>query len=214
MDIRYLGHSSFRINNREAALVTDPYKDSATGLKFPKVEADIITISHNHQDHNFSQAIDGNPVVIQGPGEYEIKNVRIQGITTYHDNDSGKKRGKNTIYHIVIDDVHLLHCGDLGHILEDQQIEAIPDIDIVFIPVGGYFTIDAEEATKIITKLEPRIVIPMHYKRPGLSEDLAAHLAPVDTFLKSVGKDTITPLPKLTISKDKLPPELQIVVLE
>lgn len=209
MEIISLGHSSFKIRAKGVVLVTDPYSSLDTGLKFPKVEADIVTVSHDHQDHNAISQVGGGPVIIRGPGEYEIKGIRIFGLSSFHDQDKGAKRGRNTIYQIKMDNLVLIHLGDLGEKLTQEQIELLGRVDVLMIPVGGIFTISASEAAKIAADLEPRIVIPMHYKVPGLKFELEE----VEKFLKEMGKEVITPQPKLVISKDKLPEEMEVIVL-
>lgn len=214
MEIQFLGHSCFRIKGREMILLTDPFEPSSTGLKFPKTFADIITVSHSHPDHNFFEGVKGTkrrpqPFVITGPGEYEIGGVGILGISSFHDEVGGKKRGKNTIYIINMDEIKLVHLGDLGHQLAEEQIEEINGVDVLFVPVGGKYTLDSQGAIEVVGKIEPRIVIPMHYKLPGLAFDLA----PVEEFLKLAGGEEIKPLPKLLITKEKLPEEKEVVVL-
>lgn len=214
MEITHLGHSSFKIRGKGATLVTDPYDSKSVGLKFPQTVADIVTISHPHPDHNYPAAISGDPVVVSGPGEYEIKGVRIFGISTFHDAQNGKERGRNTIYRIEMDGITLVHCGDLGHALEDQQKEALDDVDIVFVPVGGHYSLAPAAAATVITALEPSIVIPMHYHTPQLNQEAFGMLLPVAAFLKEIGKEAVVPQPKLVITKDKLPVEQTIIVLE
>lgn len=214
MEISHLGHSSFKLRGKNVTLITDPFDPAMVGLKFPKLEADIVTISHDHNDHNFIKEISGNPLIINGPGEYEVKGADIIGLASFHDNQKGKLRGKNTIYRISLDDVSLVHLGDLGHELDDRDIEALDGIDILLIPVGGFFTISASEAMAVISKLEPNIIIPMHYLTEKYNQENFAKIATVDNFLKEMGKVGITPQPKLNITKDKIPAEPTIVVLE
>ena len=209
MEIIHLGHSSFKIRAKGVVLVTDPYSSLDTGLKFPKVEADIITVSHDHQDHNAVSQVGGMPVIIRGPGEYEIKGIRIFGLSSFHDQEKGAKRGRNTIYQIKMDNLSLLHLGDLGEKPTQEQIELLGSVDVLMIPVGGIFTISASEAAKIAADLEPRIVIPMHYKVPGLKFELEE----VEKFLKEMGKE-VKPIDKLIVGKDKLPEGMQVVLLE
>lgn len=216
MRVTSLGHACFYLSSANASLITDPYAFEATGLKFPPKEADIVTISHNHADHNAKDMVKGQPIVVSGPGEYEIKGVRIIGISTFHDNDKGRKRGKNTIYHINMDEINLLHLGDLGHKLTEKEVDLFPEVDILFVPSGGFYTINGRQAKEVVFQLEPKIVIPMHYKIAGLKEDIGQHLETVDNFIKEMGqdKDRLTIDKTLTVSKNKLPDELQIVVLE
>lgn len=213
MEITYLGHSSFKIRGKGATLVTDPYLSSAVGFAFPKIEADIVTVSHDHQDHNNWKQVDGAPLVISGPGEYEAKNIKIIGISTFHDSEKGKIRGKSTIYFMEIDGVTLLHLGDLGHQLEDREIELVNGVNIVMIPVGGIYTIDVQVAHKVISQVEPNIIIPMHYKTDKHNPSVFDKLTDLNAFLKEMGRENISAVPKLNITRDKIPSELTIVVL-
>lgn len=214
MDIIHLGHSSFRIKGKNATLVTDPFSGEATGLKFPKTEAEIVTISHQHADHNDTKYLTLNtenlPLIIAGPGEYESKGVKILGIPGFHDSSKGEERGKITIFKIIMDGVNLCHLGDLGHKLEAAQVDFLDGVDILLIPVGGVYTIDAKIAAEVVAQLEPKMVIPMHYSVPGLK----FQLEPLEKFLQEMGKPEIKPQPKLTVSKDKLSEEMEVIVLE
>lgn len=213
MDIYPLGHSSFRIKGKQATIVTDPYDQAAVGLKFPKVEADVVTISHDHRDHNASLLVEGTPYVVKGAGEYEIKGVHIVGVSVFHDDKQGEQRGKNVMYQMIVDGVTLVHLGDLGHKLSTEQAKEIGTCDILFIPVGGAYTIGADIASEVAAQFEPKIIIPMHYKREGLKADLDV-LSGVDKFLKEMGNEEVAPISKLSITKDKLPEDTQVVVLE
>lgn len=215
MDIIPLGLSSFKIRGKHVSVVTDPYTSEVVGIKFPKhTESNIVTVSHQHKDHNAIGNIEGNPFVVKGPGEYEIQGVTIMGFTTFHDSAGGKERGTNTIYRIEIDGVTIAHLGDLGHTLSSDQVEELDGVDILCIPVGGHYTIDAATAASIVGEIEPKIVIPMHYQRKEFNQQTFGVLAPVADFFKEMGKEKVVPLAKLSISKDKLPQELQVVVLE
>lgn len=214
MDIYYLGHSSFKLKGKNATLITDPFSEKMTGLKFPKSEADIVTISHNHEDHNQSGLIEGNPYVISNPGEYEVKNVSVFGIEAFHDDKKGSEKGKNTIFIIEMDKIRICHLGDLGHKLDEKELEEVDGVDILMIPVGGSVTVNPSEAMQVINQIEPKIVLPMHYNEEGLNQQIFGDLAPLSAFLKEAG-DTIEHLSKLTVSFDTLPEEKQqIIVLE
>lgn len=214
MDITPLGLSSFRIRGKSATIVTDPYDSTFVGLKFPKkIEADIVTISHDHKDHNAVSAIEGSPFLVQGAGEYEIKGVSVVGVPSFHDEEKGAARGRNTMYRIEVDGLAILHLGDLGHALTPEEIESLDGVDILMIPVGGVATIDAATAAAIVKEIEPSLVVPMHYQTPGLSK-VFANFSPVSAFLKEMGLEQVPAQPKLTISKDKLPEQMQVVVLE
>lgn len=215
MDIFPLGHASFKIRGKTVTIVTDPYLPDMVGLKFPKnVEADIVTVSHEHRDHDAVDQIGGSPYIVRGPGEYEIKGAHIRGTPSFHDAERGAKRGRNTMYHIELDGVRLAHLGDLGHTLSAGDVEELGDVDILFIPVGGVFTIHAKQAVEIVNEIEPSIVIPMHYNRPGLNPKNFSELVPVSDFLKEIGKEGTSTQQKLNITKDKITEEMQVIVLE
>ena len=210
MDISWLGHASFKIKGKAATVVTDPYDDQI-GLKLPKVEADIVTVSHDHYDHNAVSKVLANPFVVSGPGEYEIKGVNIIGVFSFHDNKKGVLRGRNTLYNIKIENINIAHLGDLGQDeLTGEQIENLGNVDIVLIPVGSVYTIDASTAAKIVAALEPSIIIPMHY----YDKDSNLNLDPVEKFLKEMGKEDVLPISKLAVTKEKLPDEPQVILLE
>lgn len=216
MQIIWRGQSCFQITsqigkNNLVNIVIDPF-DEAIGLRIPKLEADILLVSHNHYDHNNIKAVEGDPFLVDGPGEYEVKGIFIQGIDSYHDSSFGKERGLNTIYIIETEEMKICHLGDLGQKeLTDEQIEKIIEVDILMIPVGGIFTISAKEAMKIISQIEPKIVIPMHYCLPKLK----VKLEDLDKFLKAMGIKKIEPLLKLSIKKkDVLTEEAKIIVLK
>ena len=215
--ISWAGQSCFQISvsnskDHSADIVIDPFDDKA-GLKVPNFSADILLTTHDHHDHNNLKAVKGDPFLIQGPGEYEVKGVFIKGIPSWHDDKEGKERGKNTIYVFEAEDLKFCHLGDLGQKqLTDEQLEKINAVDVLMIPVGGEFTISSSEAQKIISQIEPKIVIPMHYALPKLKENLEG----VDKFLKAMGKDAIAPADKLTVKLSTLPKEgaTEIVILE
>jgi L-ascorbate metabolism protein UlaG (beta-lactamase superfamily) len=212
MYITWLGHSAFKLQDKIGAdgvtLVMDPYGEE-TGLKMPKIEADILTVSHEHKDHNNVAAIKGNPFLIHCAGEYEIKNVAIEGVEVPHDDKDGKERGKVIAYRIDMDDISIAHLSDLGSQLTSKQLETLGDVDILLVPVGGKSTLDAKKAVEVVSQIEPRIVIPMHYATPGLKYDLD----PVDKFIKELG---VKPRmeEKLKISKKDLPQDdMELVIL-
>ena len=213
MYITWLGQSCFKLQDKIGSdgvtLVTDPYSDDI-GLKMPRFEADIVTVSHSHHDHNNIGALRGNPFIIDTAGEYETKGVFVEGVEAWHDAAEGKERGKNIIYRIEMEDISITHLGDLGHILDAKQLEKLEGTDILLIPVGGKYTINAAKAVEVISQIEPRIIIPMHYKVPGLKIDLDG----VEKFIKELG---LKPRQeeKLKILKKDLPQEdMELVVLE
>lgn len=216
MYITWNGHSSFKIQGDKVTVVTDPY-DKSIGLTLPRLSADIVTISHDHDDHNNSSAVkgvdDGKPFIIEKPGEYEIKEVFIYGIPSFHDDTQGADRGINTIYRIEIDGISIAHLGDLGHDLEPKQLERLEGVDIVMIPVGGTYTIDAKQASSVISKLEPRIVIPMHYHIPSLK--LGKKIDGVENFKKELGVTDIETTAKFKVAKKDLPQDrMKMIIFE
>ena len=213
MILTWLGHSCFKMQDKAGpdgvTVITDPF-DKETGLKLPNYEADIVTVSHDHHDHNNVSALRGNPFVINCAGEYDVKNVLIEGIDSYHDTNNGSERGANLIFRFEIDDISVVHLGDLGQVLDSTQLEKLAGTDILLIPVGGKYTLDAQKAVEVISQIEPRIVIPMHYKTP----DLKIEIEGVDKFIKEIG---LTPSyeENLKISKKDLPQEdMELVVLQ
>lgn len=211
MEVASLGHSSFRIKSKGVALVTDPYGD--IGLKFPRVEANIVTISHDHSDHNAADLVKGDFKVVNGPGEYEIQGISIIGLPTYHDDKKGQLRGKNTIYIIEAEKLRVAHLGDLGHKLDEKQVEAMGEIDILLIPVGAVYTIDSTQAVETVQSIEPRICIPMHFNTPGLNQSTFSKLETVDKFLKKITLP-VEKLDKLSIKKELIETEQKVVVLK
>lgn len=215
VDISWYGQACFKIKGKSASVAVDPYNSQFTGLKALKLEADIVCITHDHKDHNEQEQVKGaegqKPFVIYGPGEYEISGVNINGVGSFHDDKGGTERGKNTIYQITIDEVNIVHLGDLGQKkLSQPQIETLSGCDVLLIPVGGVYTIEAKDAPDIITSLDPKIIVPMHYKIEGLKFELAD----VGDFLKEMGKENIEKVSKLSVSRDRLPEELEVAVLE
>lgn len=203
MDITYLGHASFKIKTKTATVVTDPFDSKMVGLKYSGVEGDIVTVSHDHADHNASDKVTGAKKVVAGPGEYEISGVSFIGYPSFHDNEKGAARGKNTIYVIEAEGLRIVHLGDLGHALSEDLINEMGDVDILMIPVGGEYTIGPKEASEMVSKIEPFFVMPMHYMQEGLNKETFAKIEPVETFLKESGLTTER-LPKFTIKKEDI----------
>ena len=208
MEITWLGHSCFRIKGRQATVITDPYSPNL-GYTLGRLNADIVTVSHQHDGHSFASGVDGNPRVVSGPGEYEVGGVLIIGVATFHDQLKGEKRGKNTTYVIDIDDVSVCHLGDLGHALTAEQVEEIGNVDVLLLPVGGVSTLNAVMAAGVVRQLEAKVVVPMHYKTPELNRELE----PVERFFKELGTTQIDPQPKLTLTRSTLPPTSQVFLL-
>ncbi|MFC1952897.1 MBL fold metallo-hydrolase [Chloroflexota bacterium] len=209
MEISWLGHSCFRIKGSRATVITDPYSPDS-GYSLGKLTANIVTISHQHPEHSYISGIGGDPKPVTKPGEYEISSVLIIGMATFHDEESGNVRGKNTIYLIEIDGLSICHLGDLGHVLSASQVEEMDNIDVLLLPVGGVSTIDAAGAAEVVRQLEPKAVVPMHYKTDALKRELE----PVDNFLKEMGLTEVNSQPKLSLTKTNLPLTSQVFLLD
>ena len=209
MTITWYGQSCFRIDTREAVIAIDPFAKEI-GLPPPRFQTDIALVTHGHFDHANTGALAGTPTLITGPGEYEIKGVAVRGIPSFHDQSEGRERGPNTIYRINAEEMTLVHLGDFGEAsIRGETLDAIGDADILFIPVGGTYTIDAETAAKVVNQIEPRIIIPMHYHLPGLR----VRIEPVEGFLKAFGVREPERMPKLVIKKRDLPETANRVVV-
>jgi L-ascorbate metabolism protein UlaG (beta-lactamase superfamily) len=215
MKIKWYGHAAFLITSDQGTkIITDPYEPGAFGgqLSYGKIkdQVDIVLTSHDHADHNYTQDLPGTPQVVKGSGSKTIKGISMKGISTYHDPSKGSERGPNTIFTLKMDNIQLCHLGDLGHLLSDKELAEIGPVDILLIPVGGFFTIDPKEATRVAEQIKPKILIPMHFK----TQKCEFPIAPVEDFLK--GK-TNTKRPKASeasFDKATLPQQMEIVVLE
>ena len=209
MVITYYGLSCFKVESGKLAIAFDPpSKDS--DLKPPRFSADVALSSHNHPRHSGLRELSGEPLLISGPGEYEAKGLLITGSPSFHDKSQGTKKGLNTIYTVAMEDMRLCHLGDLGTTeLGPEILEAIGEIDILFIPTGGVDVLDSEEAVKVINQIEPKIVIPMHYALAKTS----IKGAKVEEFLDELGEKGIKSEEKFTLKKKELPEEGRKVVL-
>src|SRR4030042_4724502 len=209
MEIVWLGHSCFRLRCRQAGALPAPGAP-ASGYSIGKPTADIVTISHDHPGHSHRNAVAGKPTFIDAPGEYEISGVFIAGIPTFHDSRKGAERGKNLAYVIEMDDLRLCHLGDLGHLPTPDQVEEMSGRDVLLVPVGGCSTIDAKQAAEVVSILEPRLVIPMHYQTPQAT----ATLDSLQRFLQEMGVACAGPVAKLSLTGSTLPHEIQGTVLD
>jgi L-ascorbate metabolism protein UlaG (beta-lactamase superfamily) len=211
VEITWLGHSCFRLRDRMATVVTDPYSRDL-GLMLPRVRADIVTLSHDADDHNYVKGIKGEFRVLTGPGEYEVSSVFVTGLEL-----RGKAKkdapaaSRNTVFLFEFDDLTVCHLGDLNIVPTQAQVEeALGAVDVLLIPVGGEESLNASQASEVVSLLEPHIVIPMHYHVP----DITLNLDPVSKFLKEMGLDKVQPQESLKVSRSGLPDETQIVLLE
>ncbi len=210
MKVKYLGHSAFVITSDAGLkIITDPYTRSSS-LTYGEIteSADIVTVSHGHSDHCNAAAVRGSPQVIKGAGRSTVKGIEFNGIASYHDEAGGRMRGNNIIFCFEVDGVRVCHLGDLGHLLDDRQVKEMGSVDILFIPVGGNYTIDARAAGQVCNRLKPRVIMPMHYK----TEKGIPGIVGVDEFIK--GKDNVTRLDssEIELKREKLPPPSQIMV--
>jgi L-ascorbate metabolism protein UlaG (beta-lactamase superfamily) len=192
MNIKWFGQSCFMLTAENGTkIIMDPYSKifgSLSGYKLPEIDADIVTISHNHSDHNNVGAFKGNFVLIKEPGVFSQEGIDIKGVQTFHDNVSGAKRGKNVVYNFRIDGLNVCHCGDLGHLLSLEQINEIGKVDILILPIGGRAVLDASGATEVMKQLNPAVMIPMHYRTKAMGI-LGFIFGTVDTFITVSEKD-------------------------
>jgi L-ascorbate metabolism protein UlaG (beta-lactamase superfamily) len=206
-EFRWLGHNCFRIRAKEATLLTDPV-GPPTGFSMGKQTTDIVTISHPHKGHSNLDAVKPPYKVIDGPGEYEVNDVFVTGIRTWHDAEKGEKFGFNTIYLMVVEGMTICHLGDLGHVLTSEQLEAVEDVDILLIPAGGT-PLEPAKAAEVVAQIAPKVVIPMQYKA-GSGD---ANRADLSEFVKNLGIDMPEPEDKVTIKPSDLSETMRLVVL-
>ena len=214
MKVKLLGHAAFLITSDEGVkIVTDPYTPGVYGLEYGSIkdEADIVTVSHDHEDHNHVSGVPGNPRVVRGAGKHEVDGIEFTGIACHHDESGGKERGDNTIFCFTMNGIRLCHLGDLGHDLSNDQIASVGSVDVLMIPVGGAFTVDANAATKIIDHIKPQVAIPMHFKNkrcPGFPVSDLEPFISGKTNVKSAGSS------ETEFNKGQLPAATEIVVLQ
>jgi len=211
MKIEYLGHSCFKLTESTGtSVVCDPYS-SEIGCEMPKVEADAVTLSHHHYDHDAVQNVSGSPVVIDTESSYDLPGVEINSVKSFHDGCRGKKRGENVIFKFRMDGIDVCHLGDLGEACSSELIEAILPVNVLLIPVGGNYTIDAEMAKEYVDRIMPDIVIPMHYR----TRDCKLDIDKADEFLKLFDEETVTETDGnvLELSRSDLNGETGIVLL-
>jgi L-ascorbate metabolism protein UlaG (beta-lactamase superfamily) len=210
--IKWFGHSCFLISLGDGIrIMTDPF-DQSVGYPIPDVSADVVAVSHDHFDHNNVSAVKGGPEVVKGTGEKKAKGISFKGVGAFHDEKQGSLRGKDTIFLWELGGIKFAHLGDLGTELSQDQIKEMGSVEVLFVPTGGYYTIDARTADKVVSSLNPRVVIPMHYKTPVMGPNFP--IAGVDEFLK--GKENVEKVGKnsVTFTKDTLPQKTTIYVLE
>jgi len=212
MKIKFLGHAAFLISSEKGIkIITDPY-ETDPGLTYGEIteSADIVTVSHDHHDHCNVAAVRGNPVVVRRVGKTKAKGIELSGIASYHDEVKGSLRGNNTIFCFELDGIRVCHLGDLGHLLDNRQVKEIGSVDILLIPVGGYFTIDAKVATEVCNQLKPRVIIPMHYR----NEKVLTPIKGVGEFLRGKAKVSRLDASDVEFKRGELPATSQIIVLK
>lgn len=213
MLITWHGHSEFYLERADGfSLLTDPF-DAHVGYPMHSYKADAVTVSHGHGDHNFVEKAEGNPAIIDQAGEWQIDpDVKVTAIPSFHDDVQGEKRGKNLIIKIEMEGLTLAHLGDLGVSLDEDQIRALGEIDILMIPVGGFYTIDAQTARQAVHALQPKMVIPMHFKNQGINEDWP--ISDGKDFLALMGAGNVEPMPILRVTKEDLSQQPPLALLK
>lgn len=215
MLIRWLGHASFLLQAADGTkVITDPYESGAYGGGIMHtsidIQPDIVTVSHDHADHGYVEGVPGNFETVRTPVEKTIKGIDVKGIGCFHDLEHGALRGTNVMYVITVDGVRIAHLGDLGHELAECELEQLGQVDVLLIPVGGYYTIGPAQATSAVEQIKPKLVIPMHFR----NERITLTIGPVDDFLKGKQNVKMPDTSEIEVTKDSLPAETEIVVLK
>ncbi len=215
MKIKWYGHASFLItSNQGVKIITDPYEPGGFGgaIGYGPIpdEADIVLVSHDHADHNHVQGLRGKPQVVKGTGSHRVKGFEFEGIPAYHDGSKGSERGQNTIFCFQVDGLRICHLGDLGHVLNEKEAKKIGGVDVLMIPVGGFYTIDPLEAGQTIQILRPRVTVPMHFK----TSKCGFPLATIEDFTSKMAKFKALQTGEFQIDKQSLPREPEIIVLQ
>jgi L-ascorbate metabolism protein UlaG (beta-lactamase superfamily) len=211
-EITWYGHACFRLKGKDATIITDPY-DRSLGLGTLGQKADIVTVSHDHPHHNAISAVKGEPFVTRGPGEYEVRGMFITGVWAYADDQKGKECGRNTIFLFHLGDLVVCHLGSLGHTLNSQQVEAIGDVDVLLVPIGENTTLTTTKALEVITQIEPKIVVPMHYEKSANGNG-GGDADALTKFAKEMGLKEWQVQDKLSVKGSDLPETTHLVVLE
>jgi L-ascorbate metabolism protein UlaG (beta-lactamase superfamily) len=209
MELTWLGHSCFRLRGRELTVLTDPF---APRLGYPatSVQADVVTVSHDEPNHNTVSLVEGSPRVVTGPGEYELAGIMVTGVATPRPAGQSREAPRNTAYLVELEDVTVCHLGDVAAPLGPEQIAVVRDADVLLLPVGGHCTIDATQAAEVVAQVEPKLVIPMHYRTPAIKLELDA----VDRFCREIGVAELTPQARLNVTRSSVPDQLTVVLLE
>ncbi|HUQ42604.1 MAG TPA: MBL fold metallo-hydrolase [Candidatus Limnocylindrales bacterium] len=209
MDMTWLGHACFRMRGREGIVLTDP-PDPKSGHAIPRTEAGLVTMSHEHAGHASLRSVAGEPVVLRGPGEYEVHEVLVTGLSSFHDDEKGAERGRNTVFAIRLDDLVICHLGDLGHALPAADLEKLGDVDIALVPISGPdVNLSAARAAEIVHQLEPKVVVPMSFDPDDKRND-----TPYMRLLHELGVKDVEAVAKLSVTRSTLPDNLQVVALD
>ena len=212
MKIKFLGHAAFLISSDKGVrIITDPY-ETGPDLTYREIteSADIVTVSHGHSDHGNAAGVRGNPEVVRGTGRSVAKGIEVKGIVSYHDDAKGRLRGNNTIFCFEVDGIRVCHLGDLGHLLEEKQVREIGGVDILLVPVGGYYTIDAKAATQVCNQLKPKVIMPMHYK----TDKGIPNISGLDEFLRGKANVSRLDASEAEFKQGELPATSKIIVLK
>jgi len=212
--VKWLGHASMLITSNDGVtVITDPYETGAFGLDYAAItdSADVVTVSHDHADHSNALSIRGNPHIVKDNISQKVKGVEFRGIASYHDSSLGKERGLNSIFCFSLDGIRLCHLGDLGHSLSSDTRTEIGPVDLLMIPVGGSFTIDARVAADICRALNPKVVLPMHYCNDRCPQ---FPVAGVDEFLKLMENVRYAKSTEVELTPDALPRQMEVAVLD
>jgi len=211
LKVKWFGQAAFLfVSETGLSIIADPYDPAYIGYGDIADAADVVTISHEHRDHNYVEGVGGKPQVLRGPGLQEAKGIQFKGIATFHDKSQGGERGSNTVFCFSLDGVRVCHLGDLGHLLSDEQIRDIGEVDLLLVPVGGLATVDPTEASELIAKMRPPVAVPMHFR----TEKAGLRFAEVDDFLSDKVNIRRLDSSEFEIRKEDLPTPTQIVVLE
>ena len=209
MKIKWLGHACFLLTSENGTRVlTEPFVYTV-GYPLPDVEADIVTVSHDHFDHNHTAVVKGDFFLVNKAGEHSFKDIKIKGVSTFHDNSQGAQRGSNIIFNISVDGVNVCHCGDIGHLLTQQHADEIGRVDVLLLPVGGVFTVDAAGAYEIVKVLKPKVTIPMHFKTDSLTFSVDG----VNKFLTLAGGGEMAGKQEIEVSSENLDSLSDVIVL-